>query len=63
MLDDRIEATLADQEICRTRRVRDTIRPSPALGQRNQTAVIPDIIEILADGDHVLLAAISKRKR
>jgi hypothetical protein len=40
---DRIEAALADPEICRIRRIPDTIRPSPTVGQSNQTAVIDDI--------------------
>jgi hypothetical protein len=43
----RFEATIADQDICRTRRIPDTIRPSLALGQRTQTAVKATVL--LAD--------------
>jgi hypothetical protein len=36
--DGKNEAALSDQEICRTRRIPDAIRPSLSHGQRNQTA-------------------------
>jgi hypothetical protein len=38
-----IDSALADQEICRTRRIPDTFRLSPTGGQRSQTAVCSDV--------------------
>jgi hypothetical protein len=46
----RIEAALADPEICRIRRIPDTNRSLPAVCRHNQTAVKADIHPCLWGG-------------
>jgi hypothetical protein len=51
---DRYESALADLEICRIRTIPDRVRPSPAVGQRNQTAVKTAVVAM--DG-HLCLSS------